>query len=59
METTEITIRRLTPAEGMWLTQSKEVEPGKRIFSKEIYLSITDSVEHWKEISDEEKRSID
>lgn len=54
METTEIVVRKITPAEGKWLTQVAVVESEERIFSQEIYLAVTDSAENWKEITEEE-----
>ena len=40
-------IRRLTPTEGMMLTNGE-------VYSKEIYLGVNDSKDNWYEISDEE-----
>lgn len=47
METTTIEIRKLTPAEGMTLTNGET-------FSKEVYLGKNDSPENWSEITDAE-----
>lgn len=47
-------LRILEPREGYTLTQVEEVELTARIFSKKIYLAVTDSPENYKEITDEE-----
>lgn len=47
-------MRILEATEGNFLTQSKDVPVLERILSKKIYLAANDSVDNWKEISEEE-----
>ena len=47
MEISKIEIRKLTPSEGMTLTNGE-------VFSKEVYLGKNDSPENWNEIPDSE-----
>lgn len=49
----KITLRKLTPTEGMWLTQMGNTDA--RIFSQEIYLAVNDSPENWREATEQEK----
>jgi hypothetical protein len=51
MEISKIELRKLTPAEGMTLTNGD-------VFSKEIYLGKNDSPENWSEIPDSEAERI-
>lgn len=51
METTTIEIRKLTPADGMTLTNGKT-------FSKEVYLGKEDSPDNWHEITDAEAKEL-
>lgn len=48
---TTIELRKLTPGEGMTLTNGTE-------FGKEIYLGINDSADNWREITDEEAETL-
>jgi hypothetical protein len=47
MNVENITIKKLTAAEGMTLTNGEA-------YGKEIYLGCNDSVDNWHEITDEE-----
>lgn len=47
MEISKIELRKLTPAEGMTLTNGE-------VFGKEVYLGKNDSPENWREIPDSE-----
>lgn len=51
MEISKIELRKLTPAEGMTLTNGS-------VFSKEIYLGKNDSPEKWREIPDSEAERL-
>lgn len=51
MEISKIELRKLTPAEGMTLTNGS-------VFSKEIYLGKNDSPEKWREIPDSEAKML-
>ena len=48
---TTIELRKLTPDEGMTLTNGTE-------FGKEIYLGKNDGAENWYEITDEEAKTL-
>ena len=52
----ELTI--LKPKEGFVITQSNDVSLSERIFSTELYLGVTDSIDNWKEISIEEANTL-
>lgn len=54
MQTSELKIKVLTPDEGKVLTQAEEVELCDRIYSDKIYLAVNDSVDNYKEITEEE-----
>lgn len=48
-----VTLRYLTPSEGMWLTQVGETE--NRVFSDQVILGINDSPDNWREATEIEK----
>lgn len=52
----ELTI--LKPKEGFVITQSNDVSLSDRVFSTELYLGATDSIDNWKEISIEEANTL-
>lgn len=49
----QVTLRYLTPSEGMWLTQANETE--NRVFSEQVILGINDSPDNWREATEIEK----
>ena len=49
----QVTLRYLTPSEGMWLTQVGETE--NRVFSEQVILGVNDSPDNWREASEIEK----
>lgn len=49
----QVTLRYLTPSEGMWLTQVGETE--NRVFSEQIILGVNDSPDNWREATEIEK----
>lgn len=53
MKTSNYTVQILEPTNG-WLTQVEDVEIQSRIFSKKVFLAINDTVDNWKEITEEE-----
>lgn len=53
MKQSNYTVQILEPENG-WLTQAQEIEIQNRVFSKKIFLAVTDSPSNWKEISEEE-----
>jgi hypothetical protein len=48
-----VTLRYLTPSEGMWLTQVSETE--NRVFSEQVILGVNDSPDNWREATEDEK----
>lgn len=52
LQETQVTLRRLTAAEGYLLTQSDpEIKITDRTFGSEITLAATDDPANWKEIT--------
>ena len=49
----QVTLRYLTPSEGMWLTQAYDTE--NRVFSEQVILGVNDSPENWREATEQEK----
>ena len=49
----QVTLRYLTPSEGMWLTQVGDTD--NRVFSEQVILGINDSPENWREATETEK----
>lgn len=49
----QVTLRYLTPSEGMWLTQVGETE--NRVFSEQVILGINDSPDNWRDATEQEK----
>lgn len=49
----QVTLRYLTPSEGMWLTQVGDTD--NRIFSDQVILGINDSPDNWREATETEK----
>lgn len=53
MKQSNYTVIILEPMEG-WLTQKENVEIQNRVFSKKVFLAVNDSIDNWKEITEEE-----
>lgn len=53
MKTDTIEIKKLTPSEGMYLTNGETIADGA------VYLSKNDSADNWREITAEEKEKIE
>ena len=53
MKQSKYTVQRLEPENG-WLTQANDIEIENRIFSKKVFLAVTDSIDNWIEISEEQ-----
>ena len=49
----QVTLRYLTPSEGMWLTQAYDTE--NRVFSEQVILGVNDSPENWREATEQER----
>lgn len=49
----QVTLRYLTPSEGMWLTQVGDTD--NRVFSDQVILGVNDSPENWREATEAEK----
>lgn len=53
MKTDTIEIKKLTPSEGMYLTNGETIAEGA------VYLGKNDSADNWREITAEEKEKIE
>ena len=53
MKQSNYTVQILEPENG-WLTQTENVKIQDRVFSKKVFLAITDTIDNWKEISEEQ-----
>ena len=53
MKQSNYTVQIIEPSEG-WLTQVQECEIQNRVFSKKVFLAVNDSIDNWKEITEEE-----
>ena len=53
MKTDTIEIKKLTPSEGMYLTNGETIAEGA------VYLGKNDSANNWREITAEEKEKIE
>lgn len=49
----QVTLRYLTPSEGMYLTQVGETD--NRVFSEQVILGVNDSPDNWREATENEK----
>lgn len=49
----QVTLRKLTPSDGMWLTQAYDTE--NRVFSEQVILGVNDSPDNWREATEQEK----
>lgn len=58
MKHQEYITRVITPEEGHFLTQAEDIDIMQRVFSKEIFLAVTDSPANWKEITEDEANII-
>ena len=58
MKQQEYITRVITPEEGYFLTQAEDINIMQRVFSKEIFLAVTDSPANWKEITEDEAEVI-
>lgn len=58
MKQQEYITRVITPEEGHFLTQAEDIDIMQRVFSKEIFLAVTDSPANWKEITEDEAEVI-
>lgn len=59
LQETQVTLRRLTAAEGYLLTQSDpEIKITDRTFGSEITLAATDDPANWKEITTAEAEEL-
>ena len=53
MKQSNYTVQIIEPTNG-WLTQTQEIEIQNRVFSKKVFLAVNDSIDNWKEITEEE-----
>lgn len=48
-------MRKITPKNGYVLTQKDEATPlEQRVFAREVFLAVNDSIDNWKEITEAE-----
>lgn len=59
MTTTNVTLRVLRPADGMWLTRKTVADGEWRLFSKEVYLGSNDTEENWTEVDNAYKEEYE
>lgn len=59
MITKNFTVRVLEASEGYVLTQVEDVDVMNRILSDRVYLSVNDSEDNWKEITDAKAAEIE
>ncbi len=57
MEIEDITIKHLTPAAGMWLTQATLADEAQRNFYSHVYLGVNDKQSNYTEWSDQQKQA--
>lgn len=58
-EIKDVKMRELIADDGKWFTQSIEMKADERTFSKRLILGMGDDPGNWKEISEEEKTSLE
>lgn len=59
MTKTDIKITLLEASENRFLTQiSEDIEPEARVFAKKLYLSVLDSADNYKEVTETEMKEI-
>lgn len=58
MKNSTYTVQIIEPSDGYTLTQNKDIDLKDRIFSKKVFLAVTDSVENWCEITDAEAEAL-
>lgn len=58
MTKTEIKLTVLEASENHFITQISEVAPEERVFAKKVYLSVLDSPDNYREVSEAEKAII-
>lgn len=59
METQNYTITMLAASEGHKLTQAADIDIKSRIVVSKVALAANDSIENWKEITDDEAAAIE
>jgi hypothetical protein len=52
-------MRKITASDGYVYTQAQETPIESMIFAKELYLGISDFPDNWREIPEEEAKSIE
>lgn len=49
-------MEKITAKEGMWLTQSGDINDNERVFTDSVFLAVNDSRERWRDATDQEKQ---
>jgi hypothetical protein len=52
-------MEKITAKEGMWLTQSGDINDEERVFTDSVYLAVNDSKERWRDATQAEKDAWD
>jgi len=48
-------MEKIQAKEGMWLTQSGDINDEERVFTDSVFLAVNDSRERWRDATDQEK----
>ena len=48
-------MEKLIAKEGMWLTQSGDINDNERVFTDSVFLAVNDSRERWRDATQAEK----
>ena len=48
-------MEKIQAKEGMWLTQSGDINDNERVFTDSVFLAVNDSRERWRDATDQEK----
>lgn len=49
-------MEKITAKEGMWLTQSGDINDNERVFTDSVFLAVNDSKDRWRDATDQEKQ---
>ena len=49
-------MEKIQAKEGMWLTQSGDINDNERVFTDSVFLAVNDSRERWRDATDQEKQ---
>lgn len=52
-------MEKIQAKEGMWLTQSGDINDNERVFTDSVFLAVNDSKERWRDATQAEKDAWD